>query len=117
MTISERIFEKLKELNITQKKFCELTGIKQTTVSEWKKKNSNPSADKIMVICSVLEVTPEWLLSGTEVASTHRSQVDWFVIDRTSELGGIVIEYNKMDIGTRGRLVGYIDALMENKKK
>ena len=116
MTISERIFEKIIELKITQKRFCELTGIKQTTVSEWKKKKTNPSADKIMVICSVLSVTPEWLLSGTEVYSTRRNQVDWFVIDRASELGGIIIEYNKMDQNKRGRLVGYIDGLMEKKR-
>ncbi|MCR5203683.1 MAG: helix-turn-helix domain-containing protein [Lachnospiraceae bacterium] len=116
MTISERIFEKIEELKITQKRFCELTGIKQTTVSEWKKKKTNPSADKIMVICSVLSVTPEWLLSGTEVNSSRRNQVDWFVIDRESELGSIVIEYNRMNQNMRGRLVGYIDALKEQKK-
>ncbi len=37
MLISERIFEKLNELSMTQKEFSEKTGIRQTTISEWKK--------------------------------------------------------------------------------
>ena len=37
MTISERIFEKLKGLSMSQKEFSEKTGIKQSTISEWKK--------------------------------------------------------------------------------
>ena len=40
--------------------------IRQSTISEWKKNHTNPSSEKIMVICNVLGVTPEWLLSGTD---------------------------------------------------
>ena len=48
---------------MTQKEFAELTGIKQSTISEWKKNHTNPTSDKIMSICNVLDVSPEWLLS------------------------------------------------------
>ena len=51
MTIRDRIFEKLEELNMTQKEFSLRTGIPQTTVSDWRKKKTNPTAEKIMVIC------------------------------------------------------------------
>ena len=37
MTIRDRIFEKLEELDMTQKEFSEKTGIPQTTVSDWRK--------------------------------------------------------------------------------
>ena len=57
MTIRDRIFDKLDELNITQKEFSEKTGIAQSTVSDWRKKRTNPTADKIMVICKVLDVS------------------------------------------------------------
>ncbi|WP_036608784.1 helix-turn-helix domain-containing protein [Oribacterium sp. P6A1] len=117
MTISERIFEKMDELNMTQKTFCNLTGIRQTTVSEWKRNNTNPSTDKVMVICSVLKVSPEWLLSGTEVKGEYRNQVDWFVVDKKCELGNVIIEYNKMNSIQRARLMGYIDSLKEMYKK
>ena len=66
MTISERIFERLAQLGMSQKQFSESTGILQSTISEWKKKKTNPTSEKIMVICQVLGVTPEWLLSGIE---------------------------------------------------
>ena len=49
MTIRDRIFDKLEELNMTQKEFSLRTGIPQTTVSDWRKKKTNPTAEKIMV--------------------------------------------------------------------
>lgn len=110
MTISERIFEKLKGLSMSQKEFSEKTGIKQSTISEWKKNHTNPTSDKIMIICKVLDVAPEWLLSGIEKKGERRSNVDWFIVDKDTELGFIISEYNSMDIDTRNRLLGYIDA-------
>ena len=71
MTISERVFARLNELNMTQKTFSERTGISQSTISEWKKKKTNPTSEKIMIICKVLEVSPEWLLSGAAAKSSR----------------------------------------------
>ena len=42
MTISDRVFELLKENHISQKSFSELTGIPQSTISDWKKKELTP---------------------------------------------------------------------------
>ena len=61
MLISERILKIIKKKNITQAEFAKRAGIASSTVSEWKKKKTNPSADKIMDICVALEVTPEEL--------------------------------------------------------
>ena len=116
MTISERIFERLNEMHLSQKNFSEKTGIRQSTISEWKAKKTNPSSDKIMIICEVLEVSPEWLLSGAETKGTYRNQVDRFVIDRNSELGELLIEFNRMSSRDRARVQGYIDAMTEKKK-
>ena len=116
MTISERIFERLTEMYLSQKNFSEKTGIRQSTISEWKAKKTNPSSDKIMIICEVLEVSPEWLLSGAETKGTYRNQVDRFVIDRNSELGELLIEFNRMSSRDRARVQGYIDAMNEKKK-
>lgn len=66
MIISERIFQVLKEKRISQKYFSEQTGIAQSTISDWKRKKTNPASDKIMAICNVLELTPYELLEGTE---------------------------------------------------
>ena len=65
MKISERIFEIMEQKNITQLELAQATGIGQSTISDWKTKRTNPSADKIMKICRVLEVSPEELLQDT----------------------------------------------------
>ena len=65
-TISDRIFELLKERNMSQKEFAQKTGIAESTISDWKKKKTNPVSDKILIICEVLGVTPYDLLSGAE---------------------------------------------------
>lgn len=51
---------------MTQKEFSEETGISQSTISDWKRKGTNPSADKILKICEVLKVTPYELLGENE---------------------------------------------------
>ena len=115
MTISDRIFEKIKEKAMSQKEFSEKTGILQSTISEWKKKGTNPSSDKIMKICQVLQVTPEWLLSGVEKSGRRGRESDYFVISKDSELGGFILEYNKMDEKLRERMKGYMEAIVSFK--
>ena len=111
MTIGDRIFERLEQINMTQKVFSEKTGISQSTISEWKSKHTNPTSEKIMIICSVLNVTPEWLLSGMENTGTRGNQNDWYVVDRDTEIGQLIQSYNEMDKSSRDRLQGYIEAM------
>jgi len=56
MTISERIFKIMSERHISQSNFAKATGISGSTISDWKNKKTNPSADKIMAICEVLGI-------------------------------------------------------------
>ena len=65
MIISERIYQLMEARNITQLELSQMTGIAQSTMSDWKHKKTNPAADKIMIICDALEVTPEELLQDT----------------------------------------------------
>ena len=111
MTIRDRIFDKLEELNMTQKDFSERTGIPQTTVSDWKKKKTNPTAEKIMIICKVLGVTPEWLLSGVEARGTRSNPQEWYAVDARTEVGLLLTTYNSFDSKNQARLLGYAQAL------
>ena len=111
MTISERIFERLAQMHMTQKQFSEETGILQSTISEWKKKKTNPTSEKIMVICKVLDVTPEWLLSGIEKNGSRKSRADWYVVGKKTELGHLINAYNNMGKDRRNRLMGYVEAI------
>ncbi len=111
MTVRDRIFEKLDKMGITQKEFSERTGIPQTTISDWRKKRTNPAAEKIMVICKVLDVTPEWLLSGVEQEQTRSNPASWYAIDAETDSGRIITAFNSMDKGLQQRLLGYAEAL------
>lgn len=111
MYIKDRIFQKLEELNMTQKEFSEKTGIAQSTISDWRKKRTNPTAEKIMIICKVLNVTPQWLLSGIEAQGDRGNPQKWYAIDIETDVGKLVSAYNKMDSSMQERLLGYAEAL------
>ena len=110
MTISERIFERLKQLDMTQKDFAIESGIRQSTISEWKKNNTNPSSDKILAICKVLDVSPEWLLSGVDPAASRMKNHDYYVVDIHTDTGALIEAFNRLDKSRRDRILGYVEA-------
>ena len=111
VTIRDRIFQKLSEMDMTQKEFAGRTGIPETTVSDWKKKKTNPTAEKILIICKVLDVTPEWLLSGVETHGTRSNPARLIAIDADTEVGELVTVYNSCDAARQARILGYAQAL------
>ena len=113
MTISEKIFLLLKEKGMSQKEFSEKTGIAQSSISDWKRKKTNPVAEKILIICEQLEVTPYELLSGTDGAGSRSIPSDMIIIQKDSELGHLLEKYQALDHGLQGRLLGYMEALQE----
>lgn len=115
MTISNRIFERLRQIHMSQKQFSVETGISQSTISEWKSKKTNPTSEKIMQICAVLDVTPEWLLSGTENTGNRGNELPFYIVDRDSEIGQIIYTYNRLETQERQRLLGYMMAMSQIK--
>ena len=115
MTISERIFELLNASGMTQKEYSDATGIPQSTISDWRKKNTNPASDKIMIICHTLQVTPTYLLSGVEPDGGRSREVDYLVIDKNSRDGILLEHYHDLSIGEQERLLGYAQAMAEMK--
>lgn len=65
MIISERIFQIMEEKEMQQLELSKRTGIAQSTIADWKRFKTNPSADKIMIICDALNVAPEDILFDT----------------------------------------------------
>ena len=112
-TISGRIFELLKERNLSQKKFTQKTGIAESTISDWKKKKTNQVSDKILIICEVLGVTPYELLSGAEHIGQRSRENMTYVIDKGTELGILVESYQQLDENMQRKVLGYMEALRE----
>lgn len=112
MLISERIYQYMKEKGITQLEFSKRTGISQSTVSDWRRKGTNPSADKIMIICDVLGVSPYELLLGTENEKLKNyNQPDYVIIDKNSREYMLVETFQHLDSDAQNRLEGYMEAL------
>ncbi len=112
-TVSDRIFELLKEKGMSQKEFAAKTGIAESTISDWKKKKTNPVSDKILIISEVLGVSPYELLSGAEHIGMRSRQNMTYVVDRTTELGTLIETYQKLDAAQQNRLMGYMQAMLK----
>ena len=110
MTISERIFKILEEREISQASFCKMTGLSGSTVSDWKTKKTNPSADRIMDICNALDLTPEQLLTGKEIDENPDVQInnDHAFSFQDKE---IIMEFHELGNEQQKRLLAYLKTL------
>ena len=111
MIISERIFKILKDKKMTQMEFAKRAGFSNSAISDWKRKKTNPSADKIMDICYALDVTPEQLLTGKgiddvseiDICSEHQH------MDKADRQ--LLEDYHGMQDSQRKRLLAYVQTL------
>ena len=116
MLISERIYKYLADKGMSQIEFAKKTGISQSTISDWRRKATNPSADKIMIICEVLEISPYELLLGTE-NEKHKiyKELDYIIIDKQSKEYILIDLYRNMNLDAKKHLETYMQTL-SNKK-
>jgi len=112
MLISQRIYEYLEKRKMTQLEFSKKTGISQSTISDWRRKGTNPSADKIMIICEVLDISPYELLQGTD-NKKHKEyrSTDYVVIGRETEEFWLLESYKDLDTDAKKRLERYMKEL------
>lgn len=119
MIISERIFKILEDKNMSQNAFAKQVGLASSTISDWKTKKTNPSADKIMDICMVLEVTPEQLLTGKGIDEDYieykpkkiKSEPEISKADMR-----IIEDIHGMKDAQRKRLMKFMEALKQIEK-
>ena len=116
MTISDKIFELIRERGMSQKEFSEATGIAQSTISDWKRKKTNPAADKIMVICEALQISPETLLTGRGRTETSGSlpYIDTEIKEDAEEQ--LVDSFRTFSEDKKRRLLAYMN-MLENTKE
>lgn len=113
MTISERIFELLDKRGMSQKEFSEKTGIAQSSISDWKRKKTNPVSEKILIICNALNVTPYELLGEADGTGTRSNPAEFILVKKDSELGESLLTFFSLDKEKQGRILGYLKALSE----
>lgn len=116
MLISDRIYSYMKEKNISQLEFAKQTGISQSTVSDWRRKGTNPSADKIMIICDVLGITPYDLLIDADTKNKKvYHEIDYIVVDKASNEYQLIETYRSLDKENKSRFLQYVEELKREK--
>ena len=113
MIISERIFELLDEKGISQKEFSDKKGIAQSTISDWKRKHTNPSADKLLIISQILKVPVTELLCDMERTGRRFERPSYLIIGRDSAAGRLIRSFMELDPVEKNKVIGYIDAMNE----
>ena len=66
MTINERLFSTLKEINMKPKTLADKLGVKQQIISNWEKRGTNPPIEFVPQICQALNISWEYLITGKE---------------------------------------------------
>lgn len=116
MIISERIFRILNEKNMSQNAFAKEVGISGSTISDWKTKRTNPTAEKIMPICEVLGVTPEQLLTGKGIDEKYvempKKNMHTEVVLSKADIR-MVEDFHGLKEMQRKRLLKYMEALKQ----
>ncbi len=111
MIISERIIKVMKERHMTQTEFAKQVGIASSTISEWKKKKTNPTVEKIMDICNVLQITPEQLLTGKGIEDEEEIAAASPSSKFTPGDIQMIEDYHHLKEEQQKRLMAYMEAL------
>lgn len=104
MDTKTRIFELLDKLGMEQKAFAEAIGVKESTVSDWRRGKSNSYNRFLVKIAQVLGTTTADLLGEKQQSSPSKT-------DRLLEVFGDLTEDEKQDVAR------YVDLVKARRKQ
>lgn len=105
MNIYEKIFARLEELHMSQTELSRRTGIATSTISDWRKKQINPQADRLVAICKALDMSLVELLCNDE-NEAERTAMDCLVDEKY-----ILELFRTSDYESKKRLVRYFELM------
>ena len=105
MKIYEKIFARLNELHMSQTELSKRTGIATSTISDWRKKQINPQADKLVVICKALDMSLADLLCDEE-NTVRTAPADYLIDDHY-----IMELFRQSDAKNKRRILRYFELL------
>ena len=104
MDTKARIFELLDKQRMEQKAFAEAVGVKESTVSDWRRGKSNSYNRFLVKIAQVLGTTTADLLGEKQQSSPSKT-------DRLLEVFGDLTEDEKQDVAR------YVDLVKARRKQ
>ena len=111
MEIIERITETLEKRDKKATDLCDRLGIRTSTMSTWKTRNSDPPAKYIKPIADFLGVSVHYLLTGEEAPARTLTTAEE---DELLELYRALSENKKFEF--IGELKGFLKAYTESQK-
>lgn len=70
MNISIKIYQKRKELHMTQQELADLIGVSRQSVAQWEGGHTCPDMDNIVLLARTLNVSCDYLLDNSIISST-----------------------------------------------
>lgn len=107
MNIYEKIFARLEELHMSQIELSRRTGIATSTISDWRKKEINPQADKLVIICKALDMSLVNLLCDEE---DKKNTI--FTTNHVNEEQIILDHIDNSSVATKKRIISYLEQWM-----
>jgi SOS-response transcriptional repressor LexA len=105
MSFIERLETLLKKKGISQKSLAEYIGIRNPSISEWKKEGTIPRADVAIGIAKFLDVSVEYLITGEDKAGLTPEQRD------------LLRNYDQLDTRDRQTVLDLIDTMLKRQQK
>lgn len=107
MNIYEKIFARLEELHMSQIELSRRTGIATSTISDWRKKEINLQADKLVIICKALDMSLVDLLCDEE---DKKNTI--FTTNHVNEEQIILDHIDNSSVATKKRIISYFEQWM-----
>lgn len=105
----KRLNQLMTEKNISQNKLAEMTGITQSSISDWANGKYKPRQDKVYLLSEALKVSPAYLLGYTdnENLDQNTTKNDNNKIDRL---------YNQLNDEGKEKVITYTQDLVDSGK-
>lgn len=88
MTICERMFQIIDQKKLKTVDLAKKLDIKQSVISNWKKRNTNPPIEYIIVICEFLGISVEELITGEPQNKLEKEEQELIKFYRLSDIRG-----------------------------
>ena len=107
------IFEKLCDLKgITPYKFCKDTGVNSSTISTWKKNNSQCRPELAEKVCTYFGVSHDYLMTGKEnVFVESQAEIDFALARQNERVKEYMLKFANLSDDKRNQIMSLIDIL------
>ena len=108
LTFGEKIKEARKAKKLTQKQLANKIGAAHNSISDWENDKNKPDPDTIELLCGVLEMTPNYLLTST---SDEFSPTEKMIIKKYRSLDNYGKETIRIALGRESERVQQLTEL------